>query len=178
MEIHGDAHAGHGLLYGGDALDRGLQLVIGVDPAQLVRAVHLHSLVALRCGDLCLVAGIARMVAADPAVDLDPIAAFAAQKVIDRHAERLALDIPHGLLDTGDGAGQDGAAAVEAGAVHLLEGVLDIGGTVADKLIAQFPDGGGHAVGLALAHRLTPADEAVVRGHFEKQPARRYFKKL
>ena len=83
-------------------------------------------MVALRGGFPRGLAGVARMVAADPAIDLDAVAAFAAQQLIHRHAERLALDVPHGLLDARDRTGQDGAAAVEARAVHLLERILDV----------------------------------------------------
>ena len=100
------------------------------------------------------------MVAANPAVDLDLVANLAAQQLMNGNAQRLALDVPHGLLQTGDRARQDGAAAIEAAAVEHLEGVLDLRGVLADELLGQLAHARLNGLRLALDNRLTPAGQA------------------
>ena len=110
---------------GGAARDRRLDLAEGVDEVQLLGRVHLdrrHPEGDLR-GDLR--GDVVRAVAADPGVDPHPVARRAAEELVDRDAERFPLDVPQRLLDPGEGAGEDRAAAVEAAAIENLEVVLD-----------------------------------------------------
>ena len=51
----------------------------------------------------------------------------AAQQLVHRHAEPLALDIPQRLVDRRDGRRQDDAAAPEAVAMQPLPVMLDRG---------------------------------------------------
>ena len=176
MKVDRNTHAGDSLLNRSHAFHRGLQLVIGVNPAQLVRPVHFDGLVALGSGDFGFVPGIPGMISADPAIDFDPVAALAPEQIINRHAQRFALDVPHRLFNPGDCAGQDRTAAVEAGTIHLLERILNICGAVPDQLVAEFFHGSGDTVCLALTDRLAPADQTVIRGHLKEQPAGRDFK--
>ena len=64
---------------------------------------------------------------------LHPLAAGAAQELVDRHAERLAEDVPEGDVDRRDG-GADDLAALEVGAaVQRLPEVLDPARVLADQ---------------------------------------------
>ena len=73
------------------------------------------------------------LVAADPGVDPDPFADGAAQQGVHGGAVGLARDVPQGLVEAGDGAGEDGAAAVEAALGEHLPVVLDAQRVLADR---------------------------------------------
>ncbi len=87
-----------------DVVDHALHLVEGVDDLQFFRAVHLHGLEAALDHRARVVGDIARTVAADPRIHLDPVAHLAAEQRMDRHAMMLALDVPQRLVDAGDRA--------------------------------------------------------------------------
>ena len=61
------------------------------------------------------------------------VAALAAQQLINRHAQGLALDIPEGDVDGGQSAHEDGAAKVHA-AVEIIPVVLNAEGILADEI--------------------------------------------
>ena len=178
VEIHSDSHAWYRFLNRCHPFHCRVQFVIGVDPPQLVCSVHLDGLVSLCRRFLCRLSGVPRMISADPAVNLYAVPAFPPEQIINRYAQGFSLDIPHCLLNAGNGACQNGAAPVKPGPVHLLESVLDIRRAVSDQLRAQFLHGGCHTVRLSFADRFTPADQAVVRCHFQEQPSRGNLEKL
>ena len=174
VEVHADAHVRpHGLAHRGHVGQAALDLVVAVDELQLLGAVHLDGGEAARHGRLRGGGGVGRAVATDPAVDADAVAHLAAQQVGDAHAQGLALDVPQRLVDAGQCAHVDAAAAVEAGAVHHGPVVLDLAGVLADEVIGQLIDHGGDGVGAAFEHRLAPAVDALVGFDFEEAPARR-----
>ena len=134
MEIHRNAqiHA-HSLPDGGHPFHSGIQLIIGIDPFELICAVHFHGLVALGQGLMGMLDHIPGMIAPNPAIDLDFIPHPAAQEFIHGHAMEFALDIPQGLLNAGKGAGEHRAAPVKAGTIEHLENILNISGGFADE---------------------------------------------
>jgi hypothetical protein len=151
-----------------------VDLVEGVEELQLFGAVHLHrSETALHCF-FCGTGGVGRTVATDPRVDADLVAHLAAEQVADRHAQMLALDIPQGLVDPGQGAHVHRATAIEAAAVEHSPDVFDIARVLADQVIGQFFHGGRHGMGAALDDWLTPAGDALVGLDLEEAPARRH----
>ena len=117
-------------------------------------------------------------VAADPGVHPDAVAHRAAEQLVHRGAAGLAGDVPQRLVDAGDGAGEDRAAAVEAALGEHLPVVLDAQRVPADEEVGQFVDGGAHGVGAALDHGLAPAGDALVGGDAQEQPARRHQERL
>ena len=178
VKIHSDSHTGYRFLNRRHPFHCRVQFVIGVDPPQLVCSVHLDGLVSLCRRFLCRLSGVPRMIAADPAVNLYAVPAFPAEQIINRYAQGLSLDVPHCLLNAGNGACQNRTAPVKPSPVHLLESVFDIRCAMTDQLRAQFLHGSCHTVRLSLADRFTPADQAVVRCHFQKQPSRGNLEKL
>src|SRR5690606_9700911 len=96
-----------------------------IDPFQLGARVHLHGPVSGpdplpgRAGDAL------GTVPADPSVHTHPFAHRPAEKGVDRHTERSAMNIPQRLIDAGDGAHQDRPPAVEATPVQRLPYILD-----------------------------------------------------
>lgn len=150
-----------------------------VDRARAVDQLHFFGAVELEgvetqravVGDL--LDDRARAVAADPAIGLHAVAHQPAQQLVYRHAQRLALDVPQRLVDTGDRAHQDGAATVETGAVHGLPQVVDARRILADDIAGQFVYGGLHRTGAAFDNRLSPTGNALVGFDLEEQPARR-----
>ena len=89
-----------------------------VDQPHFLAAVHLEGVEAVRLQACDAGDDVGRAVAADPAIDLHAVAHQAAEQFVHRHAQGLALDVPQRLVDAGDGAHQDRAAAIEAAAVH------------------------------------------------------------
>ena len=67
-------------------------------------------------------------------VNPDPVPRRPAEQFIDRHAQRLPLDVPQGLIDAGQGAGQDGTAAVEGVSIDRLPVMDDLPGVLADQV--------------------------------------------
>ena len=123
-----------------------------------------HALFRVGCG-------LFGRVAAGMAVHADLVTAAAAQQLIHRRAELLALDIPKRLLDTADAGGQDGAAAIESRAVHGLPEVFNAHGVRADEHRAQFVDRHLDRASTAFQHGFAPADDALVGRDLQEHPS-------
>jgi hypothetical protein len=93
---------------------------------------------------------------------------------MDRLAERLALDVPQCLVDARDRAHVDGAAAIEAAAIHDVPVVLDQERVLADQVVLELVDSRLDGQGPALDDGLAPADDALVGLDLQEQPARRH----
>ncbi len=93
---------------------------------------------------------------------------------MDRHAQIAPLEVPQGLVDTGDGAHQDRPAAVETGAIQGLPEMLDAMRILADQVIGELVHRRLDGRRTAFHHRLAPAEATLVGLDLEKQPARRY----
>ena len=95
------------------------------------------------------------------------VPALAAQQLVDRHVERLALDVPQGDVQGGDAGKDDGTAvlAPEGGLVELVPDDLVVQRVHADDQGRQIPDhaeggGSGDAIGQS---GLAVAVDALVR---------------
>ena len=99
--------------------------------------------------------GLDPLGAAGVGVDADPPPGRAAEQLVDRHAERLALDVPEGHVDAAQGAGQDRAAAVEGVAVDRLPVMDDLARVLADQVRLDLLDG--------LCHRRAPGPRRSAR---------------
>ena len=110
-------------------------------------------------------------VAADPAVHAHVVAAGTAHELVDRGVEELALDVPQGLINAGNGAHQHAAAAVETGAVQHSGKVLNAHGVLADEVGLHLLDTGQNGGAVAFQHRLAPAGQALVGHDLNKAPA-------
>ena len=100
------------------------------------------------------------------AVAPDLVAHLAAQQLVDGHAQRLALDVVEGHLDTGRGAVLDRTAACEVVVVHRLPELFDAEGVLADDQLAKLLDhrnDSHRATG-----RVAPADNALVSLNLDK----------
>src|SRR5699024_889555 len=152
-----------------DVLDDLVDLGVGVDELQLLGGVHLHgsesTVLRLQCGSC----GVAGAVSADPRVRADPIPDLPTEQLMNRLTERLALDVPQGLVDSGDRTHENGATAVEATAVHDRPQVFDVRWVLADEQVGELIDGGSHRGGFAFEDGLTPTDDPFVGFNLEKQ---------
>src|SRR5690606_19881118 len=157
----------------GDLGHRRVDRARAVDQPELLGAVELEGVEALRAMRLHLRDDVGRAVAADPAVGLHPLAHQAAEQLVDRHAQGLALDVPQRLVDAGDRAHQDRAAAVEAAAVQHLPQVVDARRIAADEIFAELAHRGLARTRAAPDPRLAPAADAPAGADAPEQPARR-----
>ena len=66
-------------------------------------------------------------------VDEAALAGLAAEKVVDGRVEGLALDVPEGDVDGGDGGHGDGAAPPVGSAIEILPDVFGLEGVAADE---------------------------------------------
>ena len=106
-------------------------------------------------------------------VDADPVARRAAEQLVDRHAQRLALDVPQGHVDAAQGAGQDRPAAIEGVAVDGLPVMHHLARVLADQVRLDLLDRPSRTVMRpALDDRLAQADDAGVGVDLQEQPAR------
>ena len=104
-------------------------------------------------------------------VHADPVAHGATEELVDRHAERLAQDVPAGLLDSGNRAHPDDAEPPEGLPVELLVEVLDAGRVLADQHGLEILHSAGHGPRLPFQRRFAPAAKAVLIGfHFDEHP--------
>src|SRR6218665_3196601 len=103
-----------------------------------------------------------------------PVPHQAAEQLVYRDAERLALDVPQGLIDAGDGAHEDRSATVKARTLHHLPAVIDACRVLPDQVRLQFMHCRLNGARMAFDHRFAPADEALVRLDAQEHPTRRH----
>ena len=111
-----------------------------------------------------------RRVAPGGAIHADTVTRRAAQETIDRDAQPLASDVPKCLLDTGQGAGEDLAATVEAVLVDALPVVDDLGRILPNQPGFHLLDRGLAGEGAALEDWFTEARHAFVGVDTQEQP--------
>ncbi|MNV12343.1 hypothetical protein D3C71_1029410 [compost metagenome] len=174
MEVHADADIrADRVTHGGDVGQGQVDFFEGVEELQLFGAVHFH------CGETTAdrffrcPRGVCRTVATDPRIHADLVPHLTTQQIADRNAQRLALDVPQRLVDTGQGAHVDRAATVEAAAIEHGPDVFDVARVFADQVVGQFLNGSGDSVGAAFDHGLAPTGHALVGFDLEEAPARR-----
>jgi hypothetical protein len=148
--------------------------LVGVDELQFLGGVHLNggesAVLRLQRGSR----SVAGAVSADPRICADTIPHLPAEQLMHRLAERLALDVPQGLVDARDRTHENGATAVEATAVHDRPQVLDVRRILADEQVGELIDGGSHGCCLAFEDRLTPSHDPLIGFDLEEQPPRRH----
>ena len=105
-------------------------------------------------------------------VDADAVARRSAEQFVNRHAQRLALDVPQRLIDAAERAGQDRAAAIERVAVDGLPVMHHAARIFADQVRLDLLDGFGAGERAAFGDGLAQADDAGVGVDLQKQPAR------
>src|SRR5262249_44781558 len=100
-------------------------------------------------------------------VDLHAVANGAAEKLVDRNAERLTLDVEARILDGGDGMGADPARGRPRAGVERRVDAPQRAWVLADQRGTEAVDQGGHALAAALVE-LGPAGEALVGGDLQE----------
>jgi hypothetical protein len=103
--------------------------------------------------------------ALDVRVADDLVAGEAAEQLVDRDVERLALDVPEGDVDGGDGRGGDVAGREEAASEHLLPEALDLERVLADEERLEVLDGAGDGKLAAGEAAFADAPDALVGVH-------------
>jgi hypothetical protein len=103
------------------------------------------------------------------AVDEDGIAAASAEEVVDGGVESLALDVPEGHVDSGDGGHGDGTAAPVGSAIEVLPDVFGLEGVAVkdagDDVVGEIAGDGEFA---AVEGGVAQAVEAFVGFDFER----------
>ena len=105
-------------------------------------------------------------------VDADPVAGRSAEQLVDRHAERLALDVPQRLVDAAEGAGQNRAAAIERVPVNRLPVVRHAPRILAHQVRLNLLHRFGAGERAAFGDGLAEADDPGVGVDLQEQPAR------
>ena len=90
------------------------------------------------------------------------IALLAAQQLVDRHSERLALDVVQGDVDRRDRSLQDAATLEILAAIHLLPDAADLHRVLADEKLAVVLDGADHRLLARRQSAFAPAVHALV----------------
>jgi hypothetical protein len=102
-------------------------------------------------------------------VDLQPVAHRAAEHLIDRHAERLRLDVDKRILDRRDRHLVDAARRLPRRGVEQGRDRLDRTRVAADQEpLGELLDHAGQALGAIAFHVFRPADDALVGGDLQK----------
>src|SRR5665647_2812633 len=123
-----------------DSLEDGVDLANRTERSHRSGRIHLHggqSDVELRLDRL---GNPAWIIAADPSVHPDPVSDRTSEQLMDRDAQRLALDVPQRLVYAGHGAAQDRTAAVETALGEHLPVILNARGIAADEVLRELVD--------------------------------------
>src|SRR5207245_7008416 len=80
-------------------------------------------------------------------VEAYPVAHRAAEQLVDRHAERLGLDVPQGQLDAGHRLVRDAPAVLAHAPQHVPVEALDRPRVLPDQEIGDGADRPGDAAG-------------------------------
>ena len=102
-------------------------------------------------------------------VELQSVAYRAAQHFIDRHAQRLGLDVDERVLDRRNRHLVDAASRLPAGRVEIGAVALDRPRVLADEPLRHFADDLGQPLRAVAFHVFGPTDDAVVGGDLQKR---------
>ena len=134
-------------------------------PAEIVEAAHRRPVDHLAVEHV----GAAR--AQDPAarpIDRHPVAQRAAEQLVDRNAERLALDVETGIHDRSDGVRCEPARGRPRLGVQRRVDAADLARVPTDERGAEAMDHAGHAPAAALVE-LGPTGDALVGGDLQER---------
>lgn len=92
----------------------------------------------------------------------DAVALLAAEQLINRHPQRLALDVVKGDVDRRDGRLQDAPAFEVLAAIDLLPDPADLHRVTADQELAIVLDRAGHGLLATAQAALAPAEDALI----------------
>ena len=109
-------------------------------------------------------------VAENQLVQANAVATTAAQKLVDRYAESLSLDVPEGNIDGGHGAAGD-RAAERPHAVELVPVVFDAASIFTDKILCEAWNDRIHCLWIGPAARLAESGEARLGGNLDEMGA-------
>ena len=100
---------------------------------------------------------------AEMGVGAQIVAHLAAEQAPDRHAERLAENVPERDLDAADGRHALDPEAPEAVPGQDLVALLDVAGILPDQQRLEILDGADDGAGLPFQRRFAPAEQARAR---------------
>src|SRR5674476_174973 len=161
-----------------DSLEDGVDLANRTERSHRSGRIHLHggqSDVELRLDRL---GNPAWIIAADPSVHPDPVSDRTSEQLMDRDAQRLALDVPQRLVYAGHGAAQDRTTAVETALGEHLPVILNARGIAADEVLRELVDHCTHGVRMPFEARFAPADDTCLGLDPDEQPPGRHQKGL
>ena len=98
-------------------------------------------------------------------VDAHAVTGRAAEEVVHRDAEPLALEIPERDVDSRDGAHDHLAGRPERAAHHLAPPVLDLRRILADEQLPEVVEDADHAAAAPGEARLADPGQPLVRAH-------------
>ena len=99
----------------------------------------------------------------------DAVALLAAEQLVDRHAQRLALDVVQRDVDGGNRRLQHAPAFEILAAIDLLPDPADLHRVAADEELAIVLDGAGHGLLATAQAALAPAGDALVGLDLDEQ---------
>ena len=102
-------------------------------------------------------------------VDRDALAHRAAEQLVHRHAERLALDVQQRVLDRGDGARIDPARRLHLAHPQHRGDLLHRPRIQPDQRVGQAADHAGQAAAAIGLGVFRPADQPVIGGELEER---------
>ena len=92
----------------------------------------------------------------------DTVALLAAQQFVDRHPQRLALDVVQGDVDRGNRRLQHAPAFEVLAAICLLPDPADLHRVAADQELAKMLDGADHRLLATTQAAFAPTEDALV----------------
>ncbi|CNU89867.1 Uncharacterised protein [Salmonella enterica subsp. enterica serovar Bovismorbificans] len=151
-------------------IDRRIHRTGVINHAHLFTAVQLEGVKTNTAQFFNTVNDVCRTIAAHPAIGLDFVAHQAAHELPDRRIQHLAFDIPQCLVNTGDGAHHNRAAAIKTGPVHYLPQVVDTRRIFPYQVVGKLMYCRLNSTCPTFNDRLSPANHAFIRFDFQEHP--------
>ncbi len=103
-------------------------------------------------------------------IELQAVAHRSAEHLVDRHAQRLGLDVDERVLDRGDRHLVDPAGGLPGRGVEMGAVTLDRPRVLADQeALGELQDDPGQPLRAIALHIFRPADDPLVGGDLEKR---------
>src|SRR5689334_14696028 len=156
----------------------GLQLLGAVEPPERCSAIHLYGPKSLRKPPPCRLNHFAGRVASNPGIHGNAVTHPPTEQLPHGHTHCLALEIPQGLIQSGQGRHQHRSAAIETETVSDLPHLFDPSGIRTDEALPERGKRDFDRLGMHFQTALTPTNRTIVRLDTNEQPARRYAESL
>jgi len=147
----------------------------GIYPFHMLHHVHFHRFETIVDSPLCCFGQVVQRLPVHPTVDFHFVAHSATEQLINRYSQSFPLNIPHRLIDAGEGTHKYRTTPVKTTAINHLPEVFNLVCRVTDDKFFDFPNAGFDRSCAPFYNGFSPTDYPRGSSKFQEQPAGRDF---